>query len=114
MPIDLAGQRHHALFDLDRDALGRDPDLPLQDVDRARGDLVVGALRIRRQAHLDFLGDRPHPLDPPGGALRRRLLGVARRKAGQGDDPVIRGHPDMSGIDAWLEFELVDNVLPEL
>jgi len=112
LPIDLAGQRHHALFDLDRDALGRDPDLPLQDVDRARGDLVVRAFRIGRQADLDFLGDRPHTLDAQGGPLGRRR--TARDEAGQRDDAVIRSNADMSGIDAWLEFELVDNVLPEL
>src|SRR5262249_55829322 len=80
----------------------------------ARGDLVVRAFRIGRQADLDFLGDRPDTLDAQGGPLGRRLLGMARDEAGQRDDAVIRSNADMSGIDAWLEFELVDNVLPEL
>src|SRR6516165_9875496 len=114
LPIDVAGQRHHTLLDLDLDPVGGDSDLPLQDVDCACCNLVVRAFRIRRQAHLDFLGDRPDPFDAPRGALRHRLLDVARHKAGQGDHTVIRSYADMGGIDAGLEFELVENVLPKL
>src|SRR6516225_5646688 len=48
LPIDLARQGHYPLFDLDRDAIGRKPDLPLQDIDRARSNLVIRTLRVRR------------------------------------------------------------------
>jgi len=53
-------------------------------------------------------------LDAPGGAFRRRFLGVARHEAGQGDDTVVGSHADMGGVDAGLEFEFVEHVLPKL
>src|SRR6516165_11681962 len=114
LPIDVAGQRHHTLLDFDFYAVGRDSDLPFQDVDCTCCDLVVRAFRIGRQADLDFFGDRFDSFDPPRGALRHGLLGVAGDKAGQGDHTSICSYPDMGGIDARFELELVENVLPKL
>jgi hypothetical protein len=80
----------------------------------AGGDLVICAFGVRRQAYLDLLGDRLDAFDPPSGALRGCFLGVIRHKAGKGDDTSIRGHTDMGGIDAGLEFELIENILAKL
>ena len=94
--------------------VGGTPGLPLQEVDRARRYLVIRALRVRTQTHLDLLGDRRDPFDPPRGALCGRFLSVARDKAGEGYDAPVRRHADVGGIDAGLELELVEDVLLKL
>src|SRR6516162_1728795 len=93
LPIDIAGQRHDPLLNLHADAIGRKADLPFQYIDRACGDLVIRALRVRRQAHLDLFGDRLNALHPPRGALCSCFLSVARDKAGQGHDPLFAATP---------------------
>jgi hypothetical protein len=34
--------------------------------------------------------------------------------SGKGDDTLVCGDADMSGIDAGLEFELIENILAKL
>ena len=46
LPIDLTRQGYATLLHLDLDAIGGKPDLPFQDVDRARRDLVIGTLCV--------------------------------------------------------------------
>jgi len=114
VPLDIARQRHDRLLNLDRDAIGGQPDLPFQDIDGACGDLVIGALGVRRQAHLDLFGDRLDPFDTPRGMLRCCLFGITRHKAGERDDPFVRNDTDMRRIDARLEFEFIENILAKL
>jgi hypothetical protein len=100
--IDLARQSHAPLLDLDADPIGGNPSPPLQDVDRAR-----------RSRH-DLLRDRREPFDPPRSALCGRFLGVARDKAGKGDNAPVCGYADVRAIDAGLEFEFVEDILLKL
>ena len=110
LPFDLAGQGDDPPFDLDRDPPGGQPDLPFQNVDGAFGNLVVRTLGIGAQAHLDLLGNRLDPLDPPSRSLGHQFLGIARHRAGERDDAVMGSDADMRGIDAGLEFKLVNDI----
>ena len=114
LPIDLAAQRYDPLFDFDTDAIGGTFLLPFQDFDGACSDLIVPALRVQRQADLDFLSNRSDAFDTPRGALCSCLLGIARDKAGQSDNTSVRGDTDMGGVDRGFEFEFIEYVTPKL
>jgi hypothetical protein len=45
-PLDLAAEGHDAPLDPDRDPVGGKPGLPVQNVDRARRDLVICMLAV--------------------------------------------------------------------
>ena len=65
-------------------------------------------------ANFDILGDGMHSLDPSGGCDGRDLFRVAVDVSGQADDVLVNRNADMSCIEAQVEFQFIDDILPEL
>lgn len=112
VPVHFAAQGQPPAFHLQLHPPPGDQDVAVQPVGRAPGDVRV-VVDVGGEAHLQLLSDTPDALDAPHGLLGLVLLKVARHVARQGHDPVLDGHPDVGRVDARLEVEFVDHVLPK-
>jgi hypothetical protein len=87
-----------------------DGSVPLQNILRPLGDLIVSGLRLTGM-HIDLVGDRLHA---PYALDRRKccnLLVVAFHVTRKCDYPVFDGDTDMFGVDAGIKLKLVKHVL---
>ena len=74
MPNHVARQGHPSLLHGHLNGVLRDHCVPLENVGRTSGNLLIGSLT--EAPNFDPLGDRMHAFDPAGCTLGCHLLGV--------------------------------------
>lgn len=92
-------ERHGALLDRDRDAIGRHANIALE---RRRGSLrdrAVGANAFVRQRDLEPFNDGPHPSESLHRVFNRALLRVTRHRPRQRDDAIGHIHGEVRRVD---------------
>ena len=110
VPIDLAGQRHIPLFDLDLSGIRGIRTVPEKAAQRSRRDLIVRPLKVNGQTDFDLLGQGFNTLHATGGGFGGVLLPVGAYMAGECDDTIFCRYTDVIGRHAGLPSQLSKDV----
>ena len=88
-------------------------DVPIQNIGSALRKLIVCGLLLKRIAHLNILGDSVDTFDTLHRGDGRDFFSVAVDVPAKADDILVDGNANVLAVKTRVEFQLVDNVLPE-
>ncbi len=106
IPLDLAFERHPAVLDDGADVLRGERQPCLDRGDDVARDIGIRPFGATRQPNLEIVRQPEDARDTLRRGFGLEFLGIAFDKAGEGDDAVVDGHPDISGIDIRVEAQL--------
>src|ERR1700730_2516669 len=110
IPLDLAFERDPAVLDDGADMLRRERQPGLDRRNRVARNVGVWLFEAARQANLEVVCQSHYTSDPFRCRFRLELLRITLDEAGQADDAVFDGYPDIAGINVRIPSQLVLNV----